>query len=344
MTNNVLDIFNDDAFGVMSMAQGMREISYVPGRIGQLGLFNADSIDTTTFGIEKEVDGELILVPSSPRGGVGQTITNPKRNLRMLGVPHFQRQDAIMADEVQNVRAFNSDKAVETLQGKIAKKAARHSQHFALTEEYHRLNVIKTGNLLDADGTVMYNFATEFSEALPTEIDFDLDNATPAAGALRKKCASISRQMADALGGLPYSGILVLMGKNFADDLFAHNEIRETYMGYQAAAQLRSGYIEKGSKIFSSFEAFDFMWEEYRGSSKVKVDDDKCHIIPLGVPELFKTIYAPADYIETVNTPGQRLYGKQWRMPNDKGVELEFQTNTLQYCSRPRVLLRGKRT
>jgi hypothetical protein len=25
---------------------------------------------------------------------------------------------------------------------------------------------------------------------------------------------------------------------------------------------------------------------------------------------LFRTVYAPADYIETVNTPGQRLYGK----------------------------------
>jgi hypothetical protein len=344
MPNNVLDIFNDDAFSVMSMAQGMREINYVPGRIGQLGIFNTDSIDTTTFGIEKEVDGELILVPSSPRGGPGQTIGNTKRNLRMLSVPHFQREDAIMADEVQNVRAFNSDRAVETLQGKIAKKAARHSQHFALTEEYHRLSVITTGNLLDADGSVMYNFATEFGEAMPSEIDFDLDNATPAPGALRKKCASVSRQIADALGGLPYSGVLVLMGKNFADDLFAHEEIRETYMGYQAASQLRSGYIEKGQKIFSSFEAFDFMWEEYRGNSLVKVADDKCHIIPLGVPEMFKTIYAPADYIETVNTPGQRLYAKQYAMKNDKGVELEFQTNALQYCSRPKALLRGKRT
>jgi hypothetical protein len=31
-------------------------------------------------------------------------------------------------------------------------------------------------------------------------------------------------------------------------------------------------------------------------------------------------------------------------MPNRKGVNLEFQTNALHYWTRPRVLLKGKRT
>ena len=66
--------------------------------------------------------------------------------------------------------------------------------------------------------------------------------------------------------------------------------------------------------------------------------------MPSGVPGLFRTVYAPADYIETVNTPGQRLYGKQWEMQNGKGVNLEFQMNALHYCTRPRVLIPGKRT
>ncbi len=67
-------------------------------------------------------------------------------------------------------------------------------------------------------------------------------------------------------------------------------------------------------------------------------------MFPIGVPGLFRTVYAPADYIETVNTQGQRLYGKQWEMQNGKGVNLEFQMNALQYCTRPRVLIPAKRT
>jgi len=36
------------------------------------------------------------------------------------------------------------------------------------------------------------------------------------------------------------------------------------------------------------------------------------------VPGLFRTVYAPADYIETVNTQGQRLYGKQYEMQTER--------------------------
>ncbi len=341
---DVLDIFSQDPFQVISMTEGMREIKYVPGYVGQIGIFQVESIDTTTVAIEKETDGELVLVPSSPRGGVGQTIDGPKRSLRSLGVPHFQRQDAIYADEVQGVRAFNTTNQVETLQGKIAAKAARHSQHFALTEEYHRLNIIKGGNLLDANGDVLYNFATEFGEVKPAEVDFDLDNAAPAAGALRKKCATLTRAMADALGGLPFTGIMGLMGKNFADDLYAHKEIRETYLNWQAAERMRAGYVTTSGKTYSMMDAFDISWAEYRGGGSIAVGDDKCHFVPLGVPGLFRTHYAPADYIETVNTMGQRLYAKQWRMANDKGVHLEYQMNALHYCTRPRVLMQARRT
>jgi hypothetical protein len=341
----MLDIFNQDAFSVTRMTEAMREVSYVPGRIGELGLFQVESIDTLDVAIEKQSAESLLLIASSPRGGPGDTRDFGKRSMRKLSVPHFQRNDAMMADEVMQVRAFASEDAVETLQGKIAMKAATHSQDFALTEEFHRLSVIKSGILYDSDGTTpIYNYATEFGESLPTEIDFDLDNASPAAGALRKKCATVMRAMADTLGGLPFRGVMAIMGKNFADDFYAHKEVRETYLNHSAAAELRAGYISTTGKTYGGFEFGGIVWEEYRGGGSVSVADDKCHIFPVGVPGLFRTLYAPADYIETVNRPGQRLYAKQWRMPNDKGVQLEFQMNALHYCTRPRVLMPGRRT
>lgn len=344
MAENILDIFNDDAFSVISMLDGMREINYVPGRIGQLGIFAEEPIDTLTVAIEKEADGSLVLVPSSPRGGPGQTITGPKRSARMLRVPHFQRDDAIFADEIQGIRAFGHARQVETLQGKIAKKAARHQTHFGLTEEYHRLNIIKGGNLLDADGSTLVNYATEFGEALPTEIDFDLDNATPAKGALRKACAGVVRGIADSLGGLPFTGIVAIMGRKFADDFFAHGEVRETFLNTEQASKLRDGYIRPAGSTFSAFEFGGISWEEYRGGGSVSVHEDKVHFVPVGVPGLFQTAIAPADYLETVNTLGEALYAKQWPMGNDKGVNLEFQTNKLHFCTRPRVLQGGRRT
>ena len=338
----MLDIFNNDAFSVLRMTTAMREISYVPSRIGQMGLFQVENIDTLDVAIEKADADSLVLIPSSPRGGVGGTRDQAKRSLRKLGVPHFQRDDAIYADEVMQVRAFGSEVAVETLANKIAQKAAVHSQDFALTEEYHRLNVIKTGNLLDADGSVLYNYQSEFGESMPGEINFALPTA--ADGALRKACAGVVRTISNTLGGLPYRGIHALCGDAFFDDLIANPEVRETYKNHADAAALRTAYIQDGSGgSWGMFEFGGIMWENYRGGGSISVDTDKCHIFPTGVPQLFKTVYAPADYIETVNRPGQRLYSKQWRMPNDKGVNLEFQMNALHYCTRPRALLRGKR-
>ena len=342
---SMLDIFNADPFTVTRMTEAMREISYAPSRVSQMGLFQVESIDTLDVAIEKADAEALILVPSSPRGAPGDTRGMAKRSLRKLGVPHFQRNDAIYADEVMQARVFGSEVAVETLVNKIATKAAVHSQDFAQTEEYHRLNVIKSGQLLDADGTVLYDYATEFGETLPAEIDFDLDNASPAEGALRKKCASIIRSMATTLGGLPYRTIHAFCGDNFFDDLIAHKEVRETYKGYAEAATLRTAYVSDGSSgAYGVFAFGGITFENYRGGGSISVDTDKCHIFPTGVPQFFKTIYAPADYIETVNRPGQRLYAKQWRMPNDKGVNIEVQMNALHYCTRPRALLRGKRT
>lgn len=347
---SMLDIFSQNAFGVLRLTTAMREIKYVPSRISSLGLFQERSVDTIDVAIEKQNAHDVIIVPSSPRGGPGATRDIARRSLRKLSIPHFQRQDAVYADEVQQVRAFGEEQAVQILQDKIALKAAVHSQDFALTEEFHRLKIITEGKMYDADGTtVLWDFFSEFGESQATEVDFDLDNASPVSGALRKKAAGIVRSMSTTLDGMPFTGIRAFCGNNFFDDLISHPEVRETYKNWSDAATLRSGYVANGDSsittgIYGAFPFAGIVWENYRGGGLTAIDSDKCHFVPEGVPGLFQTVYGPADYIETVNRMGQRLYAKQWLMENGKGVTLEFQSNALHYCTRPRVLLRGRRT
>lgn len=343
----MLDIFQQDAFSVTTLTDAMREVRYVPGYISRLNLFTARSIPTTSVAIEKDKDGQISIVPASARGGPGDTVGRARRTLRTLTVPHFQRDDAIYADEVQNARAFGEEAAVETLIGSIAERAADHRQSFALTEEYHRLAVVTQGKLLDKDGSVLYNYFTEMGETQATEVDWDLDNPNPADGVLRQKSADLMRAMGATLGGLPFNGILGIAGDAFYDKLIQHKEIRETYKGYEAAATLRTGFLNAENPqngVWGEFPAFNIIWANYRGGFNVGVDSDKVRFVPLGVPGLFRTAYAPADYIETVNRPGQALYAKQWEMPNGKGVNMEFQTNVLHYCTRPRVLMSGRMT
>ena len=345
----MLDIFKNDAFSVTSLKDAMREIKYVPGYVGSLGIFSTESIDTLNFAIEKDADQVISIVPASPRGGVGDTTGRTRRSLRYLTVPHFQRDDAIMADEVQGVRAFGEERAVATLQGKIARKAADHSQSFALTEEYHRLAVITQGKMLDKDGSTLVDFYAEMGESAPAEVAFDLANASPARGILRETCDNVHRAMAATLDGLPYTGIIALCGDNFFKELVKHKEIIDIWMATTGAATmaLKDPTIQAAASVaagvWGSFDYGGIRFINYRGGLNVNVNTDKAYFVPQGVPGLFRTVYAPADYIETVNTPGQRLYAKQWEMPNGKGVAMEFQTNVLHYCNRPRVLMSARR-
>ncbi|WP_420801183.1 major capsid protein [Pseudomonas brassicae] len=68
--------------------------------------------------------------------------------------------------------------------------------------------------------------------------------------------------------------------------------------------------------------------------------DDEARLVPEGVSDLFLSIYAPADYIETVNTEGLPYYSKIEEMPFGKGIDGEAQSNPLHICTRPRAVIR----
>ena len=51
---SILNIFTQDAFSVMRLTDALREISYTPSGISQMGLFQTTSIDTLDIAIEKD--------------------------------------------------------------------------------------------------------------------------------------------------------------------------------------------------------------------------------------------------------------------------------------------------
>jgi len=334
----MLDIFNNSAFSVIALTDAVNKLRFVPGLIGQMGLFTETSLSVTTATIEDRM-GVLALVPPTPRGGPGLAIDKFKRHLYAIPVPHFEINDAVMAEEVQNLRPFGQETGLESIQTFMSQRLQQHSQSMEATLEYSRVGAVK-GIITYADGSTL-NLFTIFNVSQLPAITFDLANASPTPGVLRQKCAGAIRAVAGQLDGVPFSGVYAICGDQFFDQLIMHPEVRSSFLNQTQAAELRTGYVHGGM----SYGRFDFggiLWENYRGSvgGQAFVDTDKCHIIPL-VPGLFRCVYSPADYIETVNTLGQRLYAKQFGMPNGKGIHLDTQTNALCYCTRPNVLQVG---
>ena len=336
---SVLDVFNQNAFSVLALTDAINKIPFVPGRAGQVYPWNESGVATTSIMLE-DVEGVLTLVNPTGRGGPGTTVPKAKRTARILGIPHYQVDDALMAEEVQGIRAFGQESTVQALQSQINQRATEHVQlRLDPTLEYQRIGALK-GIILNGDGSTLYNLFTEFGVTQETEHDFDLDNGAPATGALRKKCTAVVRQIATNLGGTPYGMIHAMCGDAFWDDLIAHKEVRDTYLNQAEAAQLR------GNAAYEILDYGGIRFENYRGAvgATAFVNTDKCHFAPVGVPGLFRTVYAPADYVETVNTPGLPRYSRQYAMPNGKGISFESQMNALSYCTRPKTLIVARRT
>ena len=47
------DVFKDDAFSVVSLTKAIEDTPFVPGRVGQLGIFAEEGVSTTSISIEK---------------------------------------------------------------------------------------------------------------------------------------------------------------------------------------------------------------------------------------------------------------------------------------------------
>ena len=86
------------------------------------------------------------------------------------------------------------------------------------------------------------------------------------------------------------------------------------------------------------------LFEEYPGTVGTVpfIEAGAAYFFPVGAPGLFTTSFAPADYIETVNTVGLPYYAKQQVMDFDKGVMLNTQSNPLCLCTRPMCLVRAR--
>lgn len=322
--------YNTDIFSMLSLTQGINLMPYVPGRVGELGLFTPDYLTTTTVSLDF-YNNTITVVPTTPRGGSGTQMKHDKRTNRVFTVPHIQTDDSINADEIQNVRAFGSENTLESIINVRDRRLRRMAYSLDATLEWHRIGAIK-GVILDSDAsTVIYNLFTEFG-VTETQVDFVLGTTTTS---MRAKCLAVSRAIEDELGMVPYDHVHALCGRTWFERFIDHPTVRDTFL-YQEGQRARED-------VRKNFEFSGIVFEEYRGTVNGTryIADSEVRFFPVGVPDLFITAYAPADYMETVNTPALARYAKAIPRPNDKGMDLEAQSNPFCFCTRPKTLVKG---
>jgi len=333
----MIDAFNTDTFGTVSLTNSINKLPFKPSRIGQLGLFQSKPIPTTTAVIEEKA-GHLALLDTKRRGEpatVGKAI---KRTTRSFVVPHIPHEDTITAESIQNIRSFGSETDLQTVAQMVNERMTEMKQSHEATLEFHRLGALK-GIVLDADGsTALFNYFTEYSVS-QTTVEMALATATTNVHA---KLMEVKRAIEDALGldRGTYSHIHGLVGSEFWDAFTGHANVKTAYERWRDGEFLRADL-----RMGFEFGATGVLLEEYRGtvSGVAFLDPNEAYFFPVGVPNLFTTYFAPADFMETVNTMGKPLYAKQAPDPSglNRFVTLHTQQNPLCMCHRPGVLIKA---
>jgi hypothetical protein len=328
----MLDVFKTDAYGLVSLTKALDKLPYAPSLLGEMGLFTEKGITTTTVVIE-ERHGKLSLVQSAARGSMPRVQSTRPRKTRAFPVNYLPENDTVMADEVQGVRKFGSEDETEGVATVVNDKLTRLKQNMDATHEWHRVGAVM-GVTYDADGTTqLFDWYDEFGL---TQVNVDFDFSAGTLNVLNM-ASSVQRIIEDALGAGTYKGIVAICGNAFFESLIAHASVKEAFKVF---SMMDTATKRKG------FEFGGVTWVNYRGyiGTTPFIPTDECRFVPVGVPDLFMTNYAPAPFIETVNTVGKKWYAKQRVMDFDVGVEMHVCSCPLSLCTRPGVIVKGTKT
>ena len=324
-----MDVFGDNAFGVIALTAAIQNVIYTPRYLEQSGLFsNTSGISTLDAFIDWRQNA-LQLLDVSPRGGTEKPIPESGRTARSYRITHLQQNDFVTADEVLGVRAFGSESQMETVGQLVAEKLRIMGESIRYTQEAHRLNSVK-GNMWTANGQNISLF-TEFGL---TQQTLNMALATEAT-LMRAKCLEIIEKQETALDGRSgeITESVAYCGAQFFKDLVEQKSIRETYLNTMQASSLRGNPSME-------FSFGGIRWVRYRGTASVGIHTDEAYVVPSGVSNMFLTRYGPADFIEAAGTRGQMMYARQHMRADGKGVNLEAQSNPLILNTQPDAVIR----
>lgn len=339
--DTILNIFNNPAFSATSLTEAINIVPNDYGRIRELGLFSNEPITTTSVAVQF-ANGTLNLLPTRTRGAPPSVGMPEKRGVRQFGTFHIPHDDFVRADDVQNIIArVAADGVLESVQTLVNRKQIVMRRKHAITLEHMRMGALR-GEILDSDGSSLLNLFNEFG-VTQKSIDFVLSTDSTNVGG---KIAELLGYEEDNLTGETMTGVHVLCSPEWFAKLIAHKSVVDAWRYYDGR------YNVLREDVRRQFVFHGVTFEEYRGSAQYLQEDGtfatrrfipagEAIAFPLGTTDTFSTYWAPADFIDTVNTLGEEIYVRQVVDPEfQRWVKLHSQSNPLPLVKRPALLVR----
>jgi hypothetical protein len=299
------------------------------GLLSKMGLFAARGVSSRSVIIE-EASGTLAVLPSHEWGGNGTTASAINRRTVAFAIKQTVHEDTLMPGDVQDVRGFGIE-GLNPVALEVGRRLQRMRDKHDATLEWKRMGALK-GQVTNGDGSVIADLFSAFGVTQVT-VDFLLGTSTTS---ILSKCADVINQIQDNLKGDTMTGVTALVSPEFYSKLIEHEKVKDAYK-YHSEAAARLGQDMRGGFPFGGINFI-----EYRASISGNrlIAANEGHAFPDGTMDTFATYFAPADFMETVNTVGLPFYAKQWEREGGRGIVLHTQCNSLPLCHQPAVLVK----
>lgn len=308
--------FYRDFFTREQLLVSLEQAQYIPGQMATVFETMA-GVTSTTVDIEILGKDASSLSSPVPRGAPARQQILSKDGVEVFRTASYSEEIPILADSVLNARARGSV-SPELLAARRDRAVAKLRRWADLQHEYLRVSVANSPS--NAFGSAPGDATVAFGAS---------DTGTRSA-----IHTGIVQPIESALDGIAYTGIDAYCSDGYWLGLIESKTIRETYLNWTAAAELRSASADM-------FVYGGVTWHRYRPQGNVKIADGKAKVIPRGVSGLFVQAFAPDDTIDSVGAgaPGQPYYLNMYPMDDDKGWRLKLQTHPVMVCTRPTCVL-----
>ena len=329
----------------------------VPNTVGitnALGLFANDYRTQKTIEIVRSTRKSHILEDRN-WDERNQTIAGREHDSLLLKIPHVPLDDSITPNDIDGIVQAGSlaeFAELETVASVRADKMIDMREAHSLTLEAARMQLITTGTAYAPRGTVVTNYYTEFG-VTREEIPVDFAAATDPRATVNDAKKAVRNGLRDGQAGTVRAFValcsdsfyMALQQNAFVTDAFK-------YVDQQQGANILLG--AGGAAVpgldarFEQMTVFGITWinagaggyENAAGTFVPFIPEGDAYLLPVGVRDLFKTYYAPANRFGSINRRAQGSYWFEYLNEKDDIIEIMTEQNFLNAMLNPAAVVR----
>lgn len=329
----------------------------VPNTVGitnALGLFSDDYRTQKNIEIVRSTKKSHILEDRN-WDERNQTIAGREHDSLLLKIPHFPLDDAITPNDIDGIVQAGSlaeFAELETVSSVRADKMIDMREAHALTLEAARMQLIVNGTAYAPRGTVVTNYYTEFG-VTREEIVVDFAGAADPRSDINDAKKAVRAGLRDGQAGT-VRAFVVLCSDTFYMALQQNAFVTDAFK-YVDQGQALSILLGKGGSDVAGLDArFEQMslfgctfinagaagYENAAGTFVPFIPEGDAYMMPVGVRDLFKTYYAPANRFGSINRRAQGSYWFEYLNEKDDIIEIMTEQNFLNAMLNPAAIVR----